>query len=237
MTLHPIHTFRIRVLLPALAATTLSGCFLNPDTLPPNQVVPTHQLYNSLLRLAPAVVEPQAETITLIHKTNFAYGDDELNDNEVARLTKFLQDTGADRLTRIEVNGPRKAAGKHDLLTAARLASISERLSDLGLNPTIAARPIDSMTVPSDAVVVTVTRAMVIEPDCEVPKTIYGPRPTHIWSCASTAVLGKMIVDPLDLERGRPQGPGDGEALAPGMARYRAGKITPIKNQSATGSE
>ena len=237
MMFHPTQTFRFRPLWTVLATTMLSGCFLNPDSMPPNQVVPAHQLYNSLLQLAPAVVEPQIETITMTHKANFAFGVDDLNASEVARLTNFLQDTGADRLTRIEINGPRKAAGKHDVLTAARIASISERLSDLGMKPAVAARPIDSMTVPSDAIVVTVTRAMVIEPDCGVPKTIYGPRPTHIWSCSNTVVLGRMIVDPLDLERGRPQRPGDGEALAPGIARYRAGKIKPIKNQSATSSE
>ena len=111
------------------------------------------------LRLAPSVVEPQAEVITMIHKTNFAFGDDELSDGEVARLAKFLRDTGADRLTRIEVDGPRKAAGKHDVLTAARLASISDRLSGLGMNPAIAVRPIDSMTVAKDDIVVTVTRS------------------------------------------------------------------------------
>ncbi len=232
--LHPTHTLRFRVLSAALATTILSGCFLNTDGMPPNEVVQSHRLYNSLLSLAPAIVEPQVEVITVIHKTNFAFGDDELNVSEIARLTKFLQGTGTDRQTRVEINGPRKAAGNHDVLTAARIASISEQLSDLGIRSAISARPIDSMTVPSDSIVVTVTRAMIIEPDCEVPKTIYGPRPTHIWSCANTVVLGRMVVNPLDLKRGRPQGPGDGEALAPGIARYRAGKITPLKSQPLT---
>jgi len=237
MMYRPAHSFRFPVLWTVLATTVLSGCFLNLDSMPPNEVVQTHQLYNSLLRLSPAVVEPQAEVITLIHKANFAFGKDALSDNEVDRLTKFLQDTGADRLTRIEVNGPRKAAGRHDVLTAARIASISKRLSALGMNPAIATRPSDSMTVSGDAIIVTVSRAMVIEPDCEVPKTIYSPRPTNIWTCANTVVLGRMIVDPLDLARGRPQGPGDGEALVLGVERYRTGKITPIKNQSVSGSE
>ncbi len=230
-------TFRFRSLYVTLASAMLSGCFLNPDSMPPNEVVPLHQLYNSMLSLAPAVVEPQAEIITMIHKTNFAFGADDLSDSEMVRLKKFLQDTGADRTTRIEISGPRKAAGKHDVLTAARIGSISTSLSNQGMRPAVASHPIDSMTVPDDAIVVTVTRAMVIEPDCNVPKTIYGPRPTHIWSCSNTAVLGRMIVDPLDLERGRPQGPGDGEALAPGIARYRAGKIKEIKSQSVTSSE
>ncbi len=236
MMFRTAHTVRFPALWSALAATVLSGCFLNADSMPPNEVVSTHQLYNSLLQLAPAVVDPQAEIITMIHKTNFAFGEDELNGAETARLAKFLSDTAADRLTRIEINGPRKAAGKHDVLTAARIASISENLSGMGLNPAIAARPLESMTVSSDAIVVTVTRAMVIEPDCDVPKSIYTPRPTHIWSCSNTAVLGRMIADPLDLERGRPQGPGDAEALALGMQRYRVGKTKEIKGQSVSGS-
>lgn len=236
MTFRTAHTIRFPVLWSALAATMLSGCFLNADSMPPNEVVSTHQLYNSLLRLAPAVVKPQAEIITMAHKTNFAFGEDELNSTETARLAKFLSDTAADRLTRIEINGPRKVAGKHDVLTAARIASISDNLSGMGLNSSVASRPLESMTVPGDAIVVTVTRAIVIEPDCDVPKSIYTPRPTHIWSCSSAVVLGRMIAEPLDLERGRPQGPGDAEALALGMQRYRLGKTKEIKNQSVSGS-
>ena len=54
MMFHPTHTFRFRPFWTVLATITLSGCFLNPDSMPPNEVVQTHQLYNSLLQLAPA---------------------------------------------------------------------------------------------------------------------------------------------------------------------------------------
>ena len=234
MMLTPKHTFRLRLMGTALAMATLSGCFLNPDALPPTETVWSHQFYHSLIRLQPAVVEPQVETVTLIHEVAFAFGEDALSAHETEQLTKFLQDSAADRRSRIRIDGPRKAAGKHDILTAARIANIAAKLSDMGIQSEVAPRPIDSLVKSDDAIVVALTRAMVIEPDCAVPKTIYGPRPTHIWTCTTAVALGRMVADPLDLERGRPQDPGDAEALSLGVERYRDGKVTPLTSQSTS---
>lgn len=231
MTFTPKHTLRFRMLGSALALAALSGCFLNPDAMPPTETVVTHQFYHSLMRLQPAIVEPQAETITMIHKVSFAFGEDDLSAGEAERLTRFLQASAADRKSRVRIDGPRKAAGRHDILTAARIASIAARLTEMGAHAEVAARPIESLTKPEDAIVVTVTRAMVIEPDCNVPKTIYTPRPTHIWTCSSAVALGRMVADPLDLARGRTLAPGDGETLAAGVERYRADKIKELDDE------
>lgn len=221
-----------RALGAVLAAGALSGCFLNPDAMPPNNVRQVDQLYHSFIRLQPAVVEPQVETVTMIHRVAFAYGVDAIEDREAARLDAFLAEVGADSRSRVEVDGPRRAGGAHDLMTAARLDAIVERLSAKGLQAAVPSRSIEALNRPEDAIVVTVTRAMVIEPDCEVPKTIYGPRPTNVWSCTSSVALGRMVADPLDLERGRTLGPGDGEALSLGVTRYRTGEIKPLKTES-----
>ena len=229
------HRLRLRLLGTALAASALSGCFLNADALPPNNVRSLDQLYHSLMRLQPAVIEPQVETITMIHKVNFTYGEGRLSQAEDDRLMRFIQESAADRKSRVEIDGPRKAAGRHDILTAARIAAIAEKLSAMGIDAGVAARPVESLAKPDDAIVVTITRAMVIEADCGVPKTIYGPRPTHIWSCTTSAALGRMVVDPMDLERGRPLGPGDGEQQTLGVQRYRTDQIKQPKADSTSG--
>ena len=228
-------SYPLRLAAAALALGTVSGCFLNPDAMPPNNIRQVDGLYHTLLRLQPAVVRPQVEVVTMLHAAKFGFGEDRLNGAEMARLVKFLQESGADHAARIDIDGPRKAAGQHDILTAARILGLSNRLTAMGLNATVPARPIDSLAKPEDAVVVTVTRAMVIEPDCEVPKSIYTPRPTHIWSCSNAVVFGRMVEDPLDLERGRTLAPGDGETLAAGVERYRTDKVKEFDVEETSG--
>jgi type IV pilus biogenesis protein CpaD/CtpE len=222
----------VRALGAAALAGALSGCFLNPDAMPPNNVRKIDQLYHSFIRLQPTVIEPQVEPITMVHRVDFAYGSDELSAEEKERLDAFLADTGANSRARIEVDGPRRAGGAHDLMTDSRLNALIAYLSSKGLQAAAAPRPTETLTQPEDAVVVTVSRAMVIEPDCNVPKTIYAPRPTNIWSCTTSAALGRMVADPTDLQSGRPTGPGDGEALIQGVERYRKDKIKPLKTES-----
>lgn len=227
-----LHLRRLIVL--GAAAAFLSGCFLNPDALPPNDTRSLDQLYHSAMRLQPSIVEPQIETVTMFHSAKFSFGEDTLSEAETERLVKFLQKSDANRKARIEIDGPRKAAGKHDILTAARIAAIADRLSTLGISAQISSRPIESLAKPEDAIVVSVTRAMIIEPDCDVPKTIYGPRPTHIWSCSNATALGRMVADPLDLERGRALAPGDGETLAAGIKRYREDEIKELDEEETS---
>ena len=231
----PKKLMSMRVVALGAVSGLLSGCFLNPDAMPPTETVDTHQFYHSLLRLQPSVVRPQVETVDVLHSVRFAFGSDTPSEFEIDRLAQFLRDTRAGNRARIAIDGPRKAAGRFDVLTEARIAAVSDAIADQGLVAEIPQRPIESMTRPKDAIVVTVTRAMVIEPDCDVPKTIYAPRPTHIWTCSSAVALGRMVVDPLDLQRGRTLTPGDGHTLAKGVQRYRNDQIRPLKAESTEG--
>ena len=223
--------------LAALGAVSglLSGCFLNPDSMPPNETVSAHQLYHSLIRLQPSTVRPQVETVEILHSVRFAFGSNAVTRPEIDRLAQFLQETRAGDQARIVIDGPRKAAGRFDVLTEARLAAVADAIAERGLAADIARRPVESLARPQDAIVVAVRRAMVIEPDCDVPKTIYGPRPTHIWGCSNAVALGRMVVDPQDLERGRTLAPGDGHTLAKGVERYRNDQIKPLKSESTEG--
>lgn len=213
----------------------LSGCLLNPDALPPNKTVPLDQLYHSSMRLQPSVVEPQVETVDIMHTVEFPFGSDTLSDSQVERLAAFLREARAGQQARIVIDGPRKAAGRFDILTEARIAAIADAIADQGFLADISRRPVDSLSRPADSIVVAVSRAMVIEPDCEVPKTIYVPRPTHIWSCSTAVALGRMVVDPMDLKRGRPLGPADGETLSRGIERYRTDKVKVLKSDPTQG--
>ena len=213
----------------------LSGCFLNPDAMPPTKTVTTHQLYHSLIRLQPSVVRPQVETVEILHTVRFAFGSDALTPSEAERLVQFLRETRAGDQARIAIDGPRKAAGRFDILTEARLAAITDAIAGQGLAAEVARRPVESLARPQDAIIVTVSRAMVVEPDCDVPKTIYGPRPTHIWGCSNSVALGRMVVDPQDLDRGRTLAPADGHTLAKGVERYRNDAIKPLKTESTEG--
>lgn len=231
-----VRKIAIRCLGPAAAALALSGCFLNPDAMPPNETRQVDQLYHSLMRLQPKMVEPQIETITMLHEVQFGFGEDELSGSESEKLLQFISESMNDPNSRVAVDGPRKSGGTFDILTRARLASISNRLSEIGVKAEPARSTINSLARPDDSIVVTVTRTMLIEPDCDVPKTIYGPRPTHIWSCSSAVTLGRMVADPRDLERGRTLAPGEGEVMAKGIERYRTDKTKALKSESTAGS-
>lgn len=216
-------------------AAGLSGCFLNPDSLPPTEIVNTHALYHSLMRLQPPVVEPQVETVSVLHPVRFVPGSSELSEREITRLIDFLNQTYTTSDARIEIDGPRGPEGFRDGLEALRVASLSETLMHLGVDAEVPASPIESLSRPDDATVIVVTRAMVIEPDCSVPKTIYSPRPTHTWSCSSAVALGRMVANPLDLKRGRATGPADGESAAKAIQRYREGEIKQLEVEGTGG--
>jgi hypothetical protein len=49
--------------------------------------------------------------------------------------------------------------------------------------------------------------------------------------------LGLMIADPGELIAGHPARLGSGEPLAAGVARYRAGKVTPFNNSGAQSTD
>lgn len=218
-----------------LLAAGLSGCFLNPDSYPPTEIVNTHALYHSLMRLQPPVIEPQVETVSVLHPVRFVPGSSELPETEVVRLIAFLNQAYTAPDARVEIDGPRGPGGFRDGLAASRVATLSDTLADFGVPTEVPQSPIESLARPEEATIVVVTRAMVIEPDCSAPKTIYTPRPTHTWSCTSAVALGRMVANPLDLERGRATGPADGTVGALAIQRYREDKIKTLKVEGTGG--
>jgi type IV pilus biogenesis protein CpaD/CtpE len=77
------------------------------------------------------------------------------------------------------------------------------------------------LTKPEDSIAVTVTRAMIIPPDCSAPQPAPATRPNYTFSCADAANLGSMVSDPVDLAVGRSLSPADATAAVTSIDRYR----------------
>ena len=218
-----------------LGATLLAGCHLEPlEQQDPIELVTHHTFDHANWRQLPPVVENQVEPITLVHAVDFAPGERGLREDERQALLVFLQESGVYNGARVEIDGPRGAGGYHDPVTATRMEAIRRSLAELGLQAQVLAKPATLLAKPDGQIVVTVTRAMVILPDCTQPQPDLFERPQHTWSCSTAANLGLMVVDPVDLERGRSPGPADGTASVLAIQRYRKGEVKPLDNSSIT---
>ena len=115
----------------------------------------------------------------------------------------------------IVLRAPGNGNGGRDALTMAPLASLKTELERSGLVVAVASNGNEQRADWSpDQVAVSVTRMLVLSPDCDVPQPAHGERPDYRFSCADTVNLGNMVVDPEDLVRGRAFEPSDGEASA-----------------------
>jgi pilus biogenesis lipoprotein CpaD len=204
-----------------LPAALLAGCQIDQTEVKPVDVVISHTFDSANWQQNNAVIRAQVEPIALVHVMNFAPGETQLSDEEIGRLRDFLQQSGIHEKARIEVDGPRESGGYFDPLTKSRLEEIQAELSGLGLRSQIPARPVTLLTKPEDSIAVTVTRAMIIPPDCSAPQPAPATRPNYTYSCANAANLGSMVSDPVDLAVGRSLSPADATAAVTSIDRYR----------------
>ncbi len=213
---------RLARLVPAFGIVALLGaCHIDPNTQTPISLFTSHTVDHANWEQIPARVVNQVEPITFVHTANFNPGETELNEAETDRLLAFLQDSGVHQGARIEIDGPRSGGGYFDPVTAARVAEIENELSDIGLRSEIPVRPTTSLLRPDDAIAISVTRAVVVVPDCGAPQPERSMRPAYNLNCSNTAALGMMVAKPLDLKRGRNEGAADGEAAARVIELYR----------------
>jgi len=217
--------FRSGRLAAVLPVMVLAGCHIEQAQDNPIEVITSHTFDSANWQQGTPRIETQVEPITLMHLLNFAPGDSALNDQEFASLRKFLQNSGVHDGARIEVDGPRTSGGYFDPLTKARVEGIRAELSSLGLRSQIPAKQLTLLARPPEGIAVTVTRAMVIPPDCTAPQPEFATRPENLWSCANAANLGHMVADPVDLVQGRTLSPADGEASATAIDIYRKREV------------
>ena len=216
-------TARLAKLFPVLGLLALGACHVDPTTQNPIDLVTSHTFDHANWQQIPGEMKNQVEPITFTHSVNFGPGETELNEAELTGLLAFLQNSGVHQGARIEIAGPR-SGGYFDPVPAARVAGIETELSSIGLRSQVPVRPTTSLLRPEDAIAVSVTRAVVILPDCSTPQPAFATRPTYSYSCSNTAALGMMVANPLDLVRGRAEGPADGEPAARVIQLYRERK-------------
>lgn len=213
---------RLARLIPIFGTVVLLGaCHIDPNTQNPIELFTSHTVDSANWQQIPARIVNQVEPITFIHAANFDPGETALSEKESDLLLAFLQSSGVHQGARIEIDGPRGSGGYFDPVTAARVAEIEAGLSAMGLRSEIPIRPTTSLVRPSDAIAISITRAVVIVPDCSAPQPQPATRPAYNFNCSNTAALGIMIAEPLDLKRGRSEGAADGETSARVIELYR----------------
>ncbi len=211
--------------------TLLGACHVDPATQSAGEVFRSHTVDSANWQQIPGRVVSQVEPITFVHTASFDPGETALNEVEFDRLLAFLQNSGVHQGARIEIDGPRGSGEYFDPVTAARVAEIEARLSAIGLRSEIPVRPVTSLLRPDDAISVSVTRAVVVLPDCTAPQPDPAMRPEYNYNCSNTAALGMMVANPLDLERGRNEGAADGERSARVIELYRLRQPTGYSSQ------
>lgn len=216
---------------PALAHVVLAGLVLggcntgefvkSPDTW-------LREAYQTgKWRQAHRAPRTEVEIVAMEHAVDFGSSAEQLSPQVRRDLLAFLQQTDPRRGDRITLHGPMRDRGRHDPVTASRLGTLQDTLNQIGIESEIIeggrVTPRDR-----DRIVLLVTRAVAVVPDCSQPSPALAHRPRINFNCANNTNIGLMVVDPLDLEHGRTMDPADGEAAALGIQRYREHDIVPL---------
>ncbi len=165
------------------------------------------------------------DVVKMDHQVMFAADAATLSAEERSRLDRFVDtvDLGYGDIVTVAMMGDAAMTRRRAQLVRAHLTArkISSQL--------VARQPSDGA---ADTVAVSVARHVVTPPQCpdwtkNATQDIFNERSSN-FGCANAHALSVIVANPGDLVRGRPPGPGDGEALALGARRYREGEITPI---------
>lgn len=223
-----------RTILPVallLAGSLLAGCANNME-LEPSGDMPENG-WSRFWALGdwkqrPEPYKNQVERVSMQYKVGFAPGNAELNQNDLGMLHGFLREHQVSGTDVISIDGPTTVTEGRNSLTTARIAKIMEELGRAGLQASVSPANSASQAMSSDELLLTVSRHIVLSPECDTEDPEVGDRPTYHWTCATTSNLGAMVVNPQDLAQGRTPGPAEAEPAASAVQRYRKGEITPL---------
>jgi pilus assembly protein CpaD len=177
----------------------------------------------SLWSEADAHREIGVQRVQLTYDVAFAPGSAEFAREAARKLDGFLarQQVGYGDIVEIRVPG-------QDMRLDARRASVvTDGLARSGI---VAERRVGEAPT---GLRLAVIRSVAIPPACpDWRKADNDGDPSNTpmpnLGCANMRNLGLMIADPSELMAGRSMSPGSGEPLAAGVARYRAGQVTPL---------
>lgn len=174
----------------------------------------------------PAPSRLQVDRVRVSHVMRFAPGSANAAPGELGRLQAFLDAVQPRPVDRIALAATTPAA-------AARLAVLQRVLAARGITAGVT----EPVAAGGDLAVLSVERAVVVPIGCLTDGGQMPPDGGVLpgFGCANSLNLARMVADPADLERGRPAGPADGAAAVLAIERYRAGQITPLVLETASG--
>jgi type IV pilus biogenesis protein CpaD/CtpE len=210
----------------ALVLGLLSGCAEHLETHQTDNAVVggyRHMFHHGNWQQGPAPFKNYVEPVTLSHDVLFQPGQAALTDAGRKELHAFLRTEGVGTDEQLVLQASQGSDGGHDPLTAARVAALKTEIERSGLTVTAAPDGGDDAQLQPNQIAVSVTRMVVLSPDCDVPPPEPGERPDYRFSCSTTVNLGNMVVNPVDLARGRDFEPSDGEVSARNAKQYRDG--------------
>lgn len=179
----------------------------------------------------PPSPENMVEVVTLRHVVAFPGNQAGLDANQRTSLDEFIRDNRISARDQIVVQAGAADSGR---MTMGRLSAVKDEFAQFGLVAAEAAAGSDAGPLANDEVAVTITRAVVIPPDCSQPQPEPTLRPEQQFGCHVNSALGMMVADPLDLVEGRELGPADGEQASGALRRYRQDKVKELSQEETT---
>lgn len=167
----------------------------------------------------------QVRWVNVDHPVLFEQGASVLSESERFRLDSFVGSLSLRDSDRFMVDvGTTSGDGA---LTDARVREVAQRLRRHW--PGAKVMQVEQGAAPARGVRLVVGRYVAVPPNCPDWSRPSASNPGNLtdsnFGCAAATNLSLMIADPADLVRGRDLGPGDGQALANGILRYRNGKV------------
>lgn len=213
--------FGTLVLAIGMAAVTLAGCAESDD-----RRLNTFATWKQ----AEPLPQPKVQRVDVQHVVAFTSKSLEMSEIEREALGLFVRQANLQPGTHVSIAAPTKTAAQA-ARAQNRLASVSAALQRYGVSSSlVSAEPTNNLST-GDEIVVFAQSIAVLPPDCpgyNTPIAVdFEWQPNFRLGCANAINLGLMVANPSDLAQGRPLGPGDAEALALGISRYRAGKVYP----------
>lgn len=161
------------------------------------------------------------------HTIRFPGNRANLSEAETKNLDRFLSRQAKGRGIRIWI------AGGDTLTDVRRQATVLTYLRKRGLPGKLDSGATGTSNA-NGSIRLTLVRHIVTLPSCgdwsKDPATDRSNVPSSNFGCATSSNLGRMIADPGVLVRGTDLGPGDGDRLARGVAKYRKGKVKKAAN-------